>query len=153
MHDLTPQRYPTHAGAERLCDLLDLQNEDWMQDWPLEIADSKRLTEFCNAYDTEKLDTEIRFSLMELILYSLEDLVNVRMYGSKGTTEEEEIIANQRVEKLLRQDFILHLHTVSYWCCHDESDPENYFPITPLLRHIWEECYKPEYGRWLDEDR
>jgi hypothetical protein len=156
MSEPAPQRYPTRAAAERLRNLLDILYEDWMQDWPLEISDSKRLAEFCDAYEAEELDTESRFALMQLILYSLDDLLRDRNRVGNETTEEGEIIVKQRVERLLRQDFVLHLHTLDYWCLHDEPDPEDendpeyVFAVTPPLRRIWKECYKPEYDRWLD---
>ena len=130
---------------DHLDSLLSLASEDWMQDWPLEVSDANRLEEFCDLYEfgAEDLDTETRFALMQLILYSLE-------------IAGEEIFAamEQRIERLLCQDFQLHIHTLNYWRMSEEpedADPETIFPPTPLARRVWAECFRPEHQRWLND--
>jgi hypothetical protein len=125
-----------------------------MQDWPLEVADPARLPELCDFYETEPLDRETRFSLMQLIVFSLDDAAEMEL---DGISEIEKSEIEKRVETLLRRDFELHFHTVDYWRRHDEialdSLLENHrtFAITPMMRRIWNDCFKPEYHRWLRE--
>jgi hypothetical protein len=45
-----------------------------MQDWPWEVADAERLDEFLAAYEGGNLSEDERFTLMEVILQSFEDL-------------------------------------------------------------------------------
>lgn len=140
-----PPRWPIHSP---LTELLHLRPFDqYMQDWPLEVADATRLTEFCDLYETETLDRDTQFSLMQLIVFSLDDAL--------GTLDEADDI-EKRVDVLLRRDFVLNFHTVNYWRCHDdEVDPdplpenETGFPVTPMMRRIWKDCLKPDYSRWL----
>lgn len=117
------------------------------QDWSLEASNPKRLGEFCDLYENGSLDAETKFALMCLIIASLEELMDQKATAQSG---EE---AMQRVERFLRQDFLLHLHTLDYWCLHDEIDSENVFAPTPVIRRIWQDCYKPEYQQWLETDR
>jgi hypothetical protein len=45
-----------------------------MQDWEWEVADSERINEFPSAYESGELSDDERFTLMETILQSFEDL-------------------------------------------------------------------------------
>lgn len=150
----TPPRYETAAAIDRLDDLLgfsggnssDTPDMPPSQDWDLLLADPARLSEFCDLYESEELDADTKFALMRLIVASLDDLIR------EESTEGANADMAGRVEGLLRQDFVLNLHTLDYWCLHDEPDPQNVFPVTLLLRRIWQECYQSDYGRWLAVD-
>lgn len=134
-----PPRFPSGPARERLEALLHLDSDKWMQDWPLEVSDPSRLSEFCDLYESDVIDDDTRFPLMELILYSLEESEHdIAEMDFPGTMVHW-------IAQLLRQNFPLHMHTVNYWRCPDEPDPENVLPITPLLRRVWEECFSPEY--------
>ena len=137
-----PPRYETRAATDYLNILLHLPPTG--QDWSLEASNAARLREFCDLYENGRLDAETKFALMCLIIASLEDLIN----GNATAEGTEETI--QRVKRLLRQDFLLHLHTLDYWCLHDEADPENVFAPTVMLRRIWQDCWKPEYQQWIE---
>jgi hypothetical protein len=114
-----------------------------MQDWPLEVADSSRVDEFCVAYESQEWEEVEKFALMELILYSIGDL-----------EWEQQAGWFERIRPLLTRDFRVHLHTINYWRCSDELtddvDLDQLFPITPLMRQIWDEYFKPEYAQWLE---
>lgn len=150
----SPLRYPSRAVMIRLTKLLHLPPiEDGMQDWPLEVSDPKRLREFCDLYEIGRLDDEMQFTLMQLIVFSLDDTLHEELLEAeeRGTLEK-------RAENLLRHDFPLHLHTINYWRCpEDEADPEplpdNGFAVTPLMRRVWDDCFRPEYSRWLEENQ
>lgn len=131
-------RYETRAARELLNSLLGLPHRDDMQDWDVELADPARLAEFCDLYDTSEFDAETRFTLMRLIVASLDDLL---AEPQAATIEVDQV---HRVEELLRRDAPLHLHTVNYWRLGDEADPLNVFSVTPLMRRIWDERYSHE---------
>jgi hypothetical protein len=138
-----PPRYETRTAIERLNTLLNLP--DVGQDWAIILAAPVRLHEFCDLYESGTIDEETRFALMCLIVSSLDDI----LYEGelRGETAQRTV---ERVEALLRRDFVLHFHTISYWCLHEETDPDNVFRVTSLLRRIWQDCYKPEYSRWQE---
>ncbi|WP_394843190.1 hypothetical protein LZC95_39835 [Pendulispora brunnea] len=125
-----------YAGAARqfLESRLALDSYPDMQDWPLEVSNPDRIEEFCNFYD-ENTDPVVRFDTMQLALYSLEHCADKNRWASWFYTR-------------LRRDFALHGHTIAYWACLQRDaadpefrrrDPEFVFPISGLLRTVWEE--------------
>jgi len=109
-----------------------------VQDWPLEASDATRLAEFCDAYESGesgRLDRQERFALMQLILFSLEDMVP----DAAGDDRDTAALA-ERVERLLRRDFLLHLHTLDYWRLPDSGDggeaDGDVFALTPMARRV-----------------
>lgn len=136
-----PPQFETRAAIDRLNQLLDLPYRNDMQDWAIELADAGRTGSFCDLYETVPLNADEKFTLMQLIIASLDDLLN------NGTTDDAEVV--QRVASLLRQDFVLHFYTVEYWSLLKEIDPTNVFAATPLLRQIWQDCFRPEYASWI----
>lgn len=146
VNDIPPPRYESRAAIDLVSDLLQFpKGSTNTQDWELMLTDPARLTEFCDLYEGGHLEGETRFALMRLMIASLDDLLERN--PEAGSDEPVE-----RMERLLRQDFTLHLHTINYWCLHEEADPENVFAVTPLLRRIWSECYNQErHQHWLRE--
>jgi hypothetical protein len=140
-----PPRYETGAAIDNVVRLLALPYDRSMQDWNVELADHTRLGEFCSLYESSQIGNDTRFALMQLIIASLDDWY----WLADGASRHEEGPA--RVERLLRRDFMLHLHTLDYWRVKEEADPDNVFAVTPLVRRVWDDCYKPEYDRWLNE--
>ena len=106
------------------------------------MADPDRVSEFCDLYESGELDDDTRFALMQLIVSSLDDLLRERESVSRE--------AQERVERLLWQDFVLCFHIVHYWSVQEETDPETYFAVTPMMRQIWQACFKPEHSIWID---
>lgn len=123
-----------------------------MQDWYLQLADAKRLEEFCDLYENTmvSLDDESRFALMELIVSSCDKALKYGHAEKVGRDVFRNIAT--RVYQLLCRDFILHLHTVNYWRLPDEEDISNVFKVTPFMRKVWDDCYVSEFARFLDED-
>ena len=50
----------------------------------------------------------------------------------------------QRIVRLLETEFALHKEVVEYWSLLEETDAENVFPITMLMREVWRDCNKGE---------
>ena len=136
-----PPQFATHVAIDRLNQLLNLPYHSSMQDCDIELADAKRVGEFCDLYETGDLDSDEMFLLMELIVASLDDLLNDEAI--------ENVSAVQRVMFLLRRDFVLHFNTVAYWSSLDETDETNVFAVTPFIRQVWQDCFRPEYASWI----
>jgi hypothetical protein len=128
---------PRWAGAscEILEDTLRLGSQNWMQDWPLEVADPRRLEEFCGFYD-HATDPAVRFDVMWLVLCSYEQRLH------QGPEPDVE----RWLDRVLRRDFPLHGHTVRYWARLDlagrDHDDEGR-PLTPQMRRVWRDCLVP----------
>jgi hypothetical protein len=144
MKSQAPPRFESSEAEKYLNKLLGLPYQEGMQDWAIELADPSRVAEFCAIYESGGLNAEEKFALMRLIVASLDDLLNELPNDQPETTE--------RVEYWLCEDFALHLHTVHYWCLPDEADLANVFSVTPLVRRVWQECFKLEYQQWLDPE-
>lgn len=132
-------KYPTANAIRRLNEMLHLPQSG--QDWEIEVADSSRLVEFCDAYEACVSDTEGRFALMCLIIASYDEYL--REYGQ----DNRDSILEERIYHLISRDFYLHKHTLEYWCLLDVTDeeedwdkPEWVFAVTPIMRNIWNSC-------------
>ncbi len=43
----------------------------------------------------------------------------------------------QHIVVVLETEFPLHKEIVEYWSLPEETDAENVFPVTPLMRKVW----------------
>ncbi len=103
-----------------------------MQDWQWEVADAARIDEFLSAYESGDLSDDERFTLMETILQSFEDL---QLFEDRPDPDSRW----QRVLEILDQNIDLHAHSVWYWSvldAEDPDDPEQQFWATPFVRTI-----------------
>ena len=113
-------RHPTAASIAKLARRFDLEDGLWMQDWEVQVADFSRVAEFLDAYDSAELDADDRFLLMEVIVASLDE-------GAHMGAQLENLWRS--AERVLRGD--PKLHTLSYWSCGDDPDPEHQFARSP----------------------
>ena len=67
-------RHPTAEAIESLARRFDLPNGPGFQDWEWIFADPARIDEFVNAYESGELNDDEKFTLMEMIIQSFEDL-------------------------------------------------------------------------------
>lgn len=107
---------------------LSLPTENWMQDWPLEVADGTRLREFVDYYCRVDIDDDIRFAVMELVLASFD-----------GACSESMTLEWPRIRDLLRQRPQLHAYTIYEWACWDAEDLgdiQQQFRSSAFLREI-----------------
>ncbi|MFK8013468.1 MAG: hypothetical protein AB8B80_15625 [Marinicellaceae bacterium] len=115
-------RFWTKDSMESLAEKFQLPYDISDQDWPWQVSDSTRLTEFIKSYKHDGLTDDEKFTLMDLILQSFEDLDSV-----------EDLQENKRwleINEILNQNIELHIYTVWYWA--DGYD----FRISPLLTEI-----------------
>ncbi|MEM9542606.1 MAG: hypothetical protein AAGA60_24325 [Cyanobacteria bacterium P01_E01_bin.42] len=122
-------RYPTGEAIDSLAIRFNLRNTGHMQDWEYEVADAKRIDEFVAAYENEPLSEDEKFTLMEIIIQSFEDL-----------SAFEKLDNNPLWMKILQAvecNINLHIHTVWYWADpENESDENDLWVVTPFFRKI-----------------
>ncbi|BDI28347.1 hypothetical protein CCAX7_003980 [Capsulimonas corticalis] len=120
------------------------------QDWEIVCADADRLPEFFDLYENGDFDINHKHGMMELIVSSFDDYLCEPDLKIKDREAFE-----VRIERLLRQNFLIHLHTIRYWCRVDveetDTDPDHVFNVTPMMRRIWADCFKPEYQKWMKD--
>ena len=122
-------RYPTGEAIEQLAARFGLPTGPDMQDWEWEVADSNRIDEFLAAYETGGLSDDERFTLMEMILESFEEI------GREGI----DLCADarwRRTMEALERNISLHAHSVWCWSCLEAEGPEEMFHISRFIRQI-----------------
>lgn len=119
------ERYWTGASFVELSKVFNLPFNSQMQDWPYEVADSKCTQEYLDYY--QAIDNEdIKFTLMEMIVQSIED---------QQSPEKFKTYWDQTVP-LLTKNFHIHEWTIYYWSSFEKS-LKNAWHIAPYMRKIW----------------
>lgn len=134
---MVPERFERYIGSAtraKIAALASVAGDDWMQDWPLEVADSSRLDEFIDLLTRAESDDD-RFALMELVLYSFDEA---------EPAKQREVW--RAIEAMLERDPILYAREIIYWSLGEETDDgtwkmddlgeEEGFSITPLMRPV-----------------
>lgn len=102
------QFMPDQEARKSLALKLNLNFDDYMQDWEYEVADSNRILEFIEEYDKSETLEKEKQSLMEIILESSNDLL------LDYKTDEFKEIFPFIIERLnINQE--LHYGTLNYW--------------------------------------
>jgi len=124
-------RHPTGAAINRLS--ADLGLAEVRQDWEIEAADSRRVIEFLDYYDTRQLNDDERFTLMSLIIASFDERLSA---GRDGVLQE-------RIVARLVDRFDVLNYLVQYWALPDETDEDAMaaFSFTPIARLIMQSKY------------
>jgi hypothetical protein len=117
----------TFAAIEKLNMLLNLPYMDWMQDWDIQLADSNRIQEFCDAYERENLDSNEKQALMALIIASYNNYLEER---------GNEMVLWDKIAALLRRDLDLHKPTLLYWSCDNSEEITGEFAVTPSIKAL-----------------
>lgn len=130
-HEL--KRYPTKAGRESLAARLGLVIGPYDQDWEWQVAEPEKFDGWLAAYREAPLSDDERFSLMEMLIQCVEDMVSLR-----GPPEEvEELAPWQAVAALLRANPRLHASSIAYWSAFGGDDPEEQFRVSVPMRQVW----------------
>ena len=99
---------PDQSVRKALANKLNLEFDEFAQDWEYEVSDPSRIQEFINEYDKTVTTHSERASLMEIILDSANDLLM-----SNGHKEYEKF--NSWINSRLKQNLQIHLGTLNYW--------------------------------------
>jgi len=145
------RRYPTKAGREALAARLDLIIDPHSQDWEWEVAGPQHFDTWLSTYRNGPLSDDERFSLMEMLIQSVEDMVPLR----GPPVEVEELPQWQAVAKLLRANPRLHASSIAYWSVFGRDEPEEHFRVSIPMRKVWtavksnlaEQCASADGGR------
>lgn len=121
-------RFPTAAAINRLS--ADFHLAEVVQDWEIEAADSRRVVEFLDYYDTRQLNDDERFTLMSLIVASFDK----RLSSGRDDALQERIVGR------LTDRFDVLNALVQYWALPDE-DEDDAFRFTPIARQIMQSKY------------
>jgi len=108
---------------EEVAAIMKIARESWMQDWPVEVSDGKRVEEFLGYCENENR-LEHRAVMGEVLLASLDDAFR------RGGQPNKEILA--RAARILAKNPEL----LEYWRCADAVSQEEVFAITPWVRSL-----------------
>ena len=122
-------RFPTREAIDKLAMRFGLPNDPGMQDWEYQVADEKRIDEFLAAYETGGLSDDERFTLMETIIESFEDVAH--MGGDLSSDSRW-----QHTLDLLDRNIALHAHSVWYWSCPEAENDDDIFLVGRFVRKI-----------------
>jgi len=125
--DIKEPKFRCGGNWQELADLFGYEIRENDQDWTYTIVEPERIDEYINAYDTQVIHDDARFSLMEMIIQSLTE------QGSPQQMEEKWL----KVKPMLEKDFELHAYTLFYWCCWENEDIADCWEVTPLIRDFW----------------
>ena len=96
------------------------------QDWDIELADSSRISEFLDYYRNNDFSVEKRIAVMELLIASYDDFLNVK--DSEVDSRWKEI------KSILKSEKIIFKELVYYWASFE--DEVDQYQISPLLRDL-----------------
>lgn len=119
-------RFPTAEAIDRLARRFGLPNTPDMQDWEWQVADPDRIDEFLAAYEHGGLSDDERFTLMEMLLQSFEDLGEALASDPRWP----------RTLEILDRNLDLHAYTILYWSDLENENEEDSWRVTPYLRSL-----------------
>lgn len=101
---MSEYHWPHPEATEAVTRLLSLPAHGQEQDWEIELADSTRLGEFLELFESDRLDLEGRSALALLILFSI-------TYAD-GPVKEDILM---QIRKAMLGDAEVHRRMKSYW--------------------------------------
>ena len=119
-------RFPTAGAIASLAARFGFPNTPDMQDWEWEVADQTRIDEFISAYRSGELTDDERFTLMETILQSFEELDAALRDDARWT----------KLLEILETNVEIHIHSIWYWSDVDNDLEGETWRVTPFLREI-----------------
>ena len=122
-------RFPTRDAIDKLATRFGFPNDPGMQDWEHEVADHTRIDEFLATYETGGLSDDEKFTLMEAIIESFEDIA--RMGGDLSSDARW-----QRTLDALDKNIPLHAYSVWYWSRHEAEHEDELFYVSPFIRQL-----------------
>ncbi|MBS9766826.1 MAG: hypothetical protein KGV44_04725 [Flavobacteriaceae bacterium] len=122
-------RCDTAKAIDELAHFFNYPNDERMQDWEYEVANSEHLQNYLDYY-TKSTDDDVKFCLVEMALQALEE-----------TEKEKRETYWKQLKTIIIKNIDIHEYTLHYWCSFDYSDKElsECWEITPMLRNLWNE--------------
>lgn len=114
------------AAIDKVAKELDIPLDEWMQDWPYEVANSEEIEKYISYYRKVRDDDE-KFVVMQAIIEAVEDQKKQEQFLKYWII----------VQELLKQDFQIHEYTIYYWADFDNEDIEDCFKISGFMRELF----------------
>lgn len=102
---------------------LGVAHEQWMQDWPIEVADADRIEEFFAHLETETRPDHQR-AIVTLVIASLDESF------CSGTAPGQQLLT--RIGGAIRNFPAL----LEYWACVDAESSEEMFAVSLWIRSL-----------------
>jgi hypothetical protein len=102
---------------------LKLPSADWMQDWPIEVADAGRIQDFIDGYHSEQR-TEHRSAIATLLIASLDEKLVLEGFAPDDLLDQVAAILKQHPELL------------GYWASWDSESPSGDLMISSWIRTL-----------------
>lgn len=120
--------YPTEITIKKLTKALNLTGAyEHTQDWEIEVADYKQLSEYIEYYKNTELSINEKTTLIRIIMVAYDDYFSI--------VGKDETVYWTKIKSILKRDYYLHKDTIRYWALWDE-DVEDGFSITELVREL-----------------
>lgn len=127
------RRYPTNEGRRDLAARLGLTVDPRAQDWEWQVADHEAFETLLVLYRSEQLSDDERFSLMEMLIQCVEEMI----WERRPPSGVEEMPQWQAVNALLRANPRLHVSSIAYWSGFGHDNPDVSFRVSASMRLVW----------------
>jgi hypothetical protein len=131
---------PARESITRSASLAGVAHEDWMQDWPMEVADGNRLIDFLRLLERHRDDWELTYWFLDLVLESARGRRDLDRLAPALLESVVSAVAATRAPGVIER--------LKYWACADSplDDASICHDAKPLA---------PELGvrELLDEER
>tara|TARA_R110001606_G_scaffold95070_2_gene210604 strand:+ start:63 stop:422 length:360 start_codon:yes stop_codon:yes gene_type:complete len=111
---------------EQLANMFGLHFDSGMQDWPYEVADPAKAEHYLRVLTTQNLPPDISFTLLDMVLESVEE----------SDLDLANSTAGDNLAEYITKNFDLHAYQVWYWAALEQT-PADAFRISPFLQRIW----------------
>jgi len=111
----------------RAAGLAGLAHEDWMQDWPIEVASGDRLMDFVGLLEAHRNDWELTFWFLDLVLESARERVDLAAFKAVLLETVYMAVGATRAPSLIDR--------LEYWACPD-SPLDDAFEVSPIVREV-----------------
>lgn len=123
-----PDRWTIPDACRRIEREFDLPYDIYNQDWEYTLSDPSLTDVFIAKYDIRDPDTDYRFALAAIAIDSADQAL------SNGTLADSTL---NRLRQILTDDSEVLMYLIHYWCIFGATNDEEYFPISPFFRSVW----------------
>jgi hypothetical protein len=118
-------QWPERESMVRAASLAGLALEDWMQDWPIEVATGDHLMDFLGLLEAHRNDWELTFWFLDLVLESARRRTDRDAFATRLLETVVLAVEATRAPSLMSQ--------LEYWACPD-SPLDEAFEVSPIVR-------------------
>ncbi len=127
--------FSTKDSQQFLAQQLNLPYEHWMQDWEIEVADATKLDIFINYFQESFLSKEQQFALMELILHSLEDFLQLVDNEDSFSLQDFDVYW-QQIRQVLFDEQELYFYVIKEFYVYEAETNDELMLLSPFIRGL-----------------